>query len=75
MRSIDLMKKRRRPQGANWFPVDEEIAIEGARLRHERDWYLGDALIYGTAIREGAKVLAEDTHFEGLNHVIFLGNH
>jgi hypothetical protein len=37
------------------IPVDEEIAIKGARFRHERDWDLGDALIYATVIREDAK--------------------
>jgi predicted nucleic acid-binding protein len=56
------------------IPVDEEIAVKGAKLRHERDWGLGDALIYATAIREGAKVLTGDPHFRGLSDVIFLGD-
>ena len=56
------------------IPVDEEIAIKGAKFRHERDWGLGDALIYATAIREGAKVLTGDPHFKGLKDVIFLGD-
>jgi len=56
------------------IPVDEEIAVGGAKLRHERDWGLGDALIYATAIREGAKVLTGDPHFRGLSDVIFLGD-
>ncbi len=56
------------------IPVDEEIAVNGAKLRHERDWGLGDALIYATAIREGAKVLTGDPHFQGLSDVIFLGD-
>ncbi len=69
-------EKRRRAMIARCYlvPVDEEIAIMGARFRHERDWGLGDALIYATAIREGAKVLTGDPHFKGLDHVIFLGN-
>jgi predicted nucleic acid-binding protein len=68
-------EKRRRAMISRCYlvPVDEEIAVKGAKLRHERDWGLGDALIYATAIREGAKVLTGDPHFKGLNHVIFLG--
>ncbi len=54
------------------IPVDEEIAVQGARLRHERDWGLGDALIYATALREGAKVLTGDHHSKGLKDAIFL---
>jgi predicted nucleic acid-binding protein len=69
-------EKRRRAMTTRCYliPVDEEIAILGARFRHERDWMLGDALIYATAVREGAKVLTGDPHFEGLNDVIFLGD-
>jgi PIN domain nuclease of toxin-antitoxin system len=56
------------------IPVDEEIAIQGARFRHERNWGMGDALIYATAVREGAKVLTGDPHFKGLKDTIFLEN-
>jgi predicted nucleic acid-binding protein len=56
------------------IPVDEEIAITGAKFRHKRNWGLGDALIYATAIREGASVLTGDPHFKGLNDLIFLGD-
>jgi predicted nucleic acid-binding protein len=67
-------EKRRRAMITRCYliPVDEEIAIMGARFRHERDWGLGDAFIYATAIREGAKVLTGDPHFKGLDDVIFL---
>ena len=69
-------EKRRRAMITRCYliPVDEEIAIMGARFGHERDWGLGDALIYATAIREGAKVLTGDPHFKGLEDVIFLGD-
>jgi len=69
-------EKRRRAMISRCYliPVDEEIAIKGAKFRHERDWGVGDALIYATAIREGAKVLTGDPHFKGLNDVIFLGD-
>lgn len=69
-------EKRRRAMISRCYliPVDEEIAIKGAKLRHERDWGLGDALIYATAIRENAKVLTGDPHFKGLKDVIFLND-
>jgi predicted nucleic acid-binding protein len=69
-------EKRRRSMISRCYliPVDEEIAIKGARFRHERAWGLGDAIIYATAIREGAKVLTGDPHFKGLKDVIFLGD-
>lgn len=69
-------EKRRRAMTSRCYliPVDEEIAIMGARFRHERDWGLGDALIYATAIREGARVLTGEPHFKGLNDVIFIGD-
>jgi predicted nucleic acid-binding protein len=69
-------EKRRRALISRCYliPVDEEIAIKGAKLRHERDWGLRDALIYATAIRDGAKVLTGDPHFKGLRDVIFLGD-
>jgi predicted nucleic acid-binding protein len=57
----------------NLIPVDEAIAIKGAKFRHERDWGLEDALIYATATLGGAKVLTGDHHFEGLRDVIFQG--
>lgn len=68
-------EKRRRAMISRCYliPVDEEIAIKGAKFRHGRDWGPGDALIYATAILEGAKVLTGDPHFKGLEDVIFLG--
>lgn len=67
-------EKRRRAMISRCYliPVDEEIAVRGARFRHERDWGLGDALIYATAVREGTEVLTGDPHFKGLKDVIFL---
>jgi predicted nucleic acid-binding protein len=69
-------EKRRRSMISRCYliPVDDEIAIIGARFRHERDWSLGDAMIYATAIRDGAIVITGDPHFKGLKDVIFLGD-
>lgn len=69
-------EKRRRSMLSRCFliPVDEEIAVMGAKLRQQRDWGLADALIYATAVREGAKVMTGDPHFKGLKETIFLEN-
>ena len=54
------------------YDVDEEIAVDSAKVKHEKKWGLGDSIIYATARREGAKVLTGDPHFRGLKDVIFL---
>lgn len=55
------------------FDVDEEIAVESARIKHKLKWGLGDSIILATARREGAKVLTGDPHFKGVKEVIYLG--
>ncbi len=52
--------------------VDEKIAVDSAKIKHEKKWGLGDSIIYATAKREEAKVMTGDPHFRGLNDVIFL---
>ena len=54
------------------YDVDEEIAVDSAKVKHEKKWDLGDSIIYATAKREGAKVLTGDSHFKGLKDVMFL---
>jgi len=54
------------------YDVDEEIAVDSAKIKHEKKWGLGDSIIYATAKRVDAKVLTGDPHFKGLNDVIFL---
>jgi predicted nucleic acid-binding protein len=54
------------------YEVDEEIAVDSAKIKNEKKWGLGDSIIYATAKREGAKVLANDPHFRGLKDIIFL---
>lgn len=54
------------------YDVDEEIAVESARLKHKMKWGLGDYIVYATGQREGAKVLTGDPHFKGLKDVIFI---
>jgi len=53
--------------------VDEEIAVDAAKIKREKKWGLGDAIVYATAIRENAKVLTGDPDFKELDGVIFIG--
>lgn len=66
-------RRRALKNRCNIISVDEEIAVMAARIKHDLKWGLGDALIYATAKREGAKVLTGDLHFKGLSDVIYLG--
>jgi len=52
--------------------VDEKIAVDSAKIKHEKKWGLGDSIIYATAKIEEAKVMTGDPHFRSLNDVIFL---
>lgn len=54
------------------YEVDKKIAVDSAKIKHEKKWGLGDSIIYATAKREGALVLTGDPHFRGLNDVIYL---
>jgi len=52
--------------------VDEEIAVEAARIKHRLKWGLGDSIVYATARRKAASVLTGDGDFQGQDDVIFL---
>jgi predicted nucleic acid-binding protein len=52
--------------------VDEEIAVEAARIKHRLKWGLGNSIVYATARREAASVLTGEGDFQGQNDVIFL---
>ncbi len=65
--SCDAIKQR-----SYVYEVDEEIAVDSAKIKHEKKWGLGDSIIYATAKRESAKVLTGDPHFMGQKDVIFL---
>ena len=55
------------------YDVDEEIAVESARINHKMKLGLGNSIIYATAKREAAKVLTGDPHFKGVKDTIYLG--
>ena len=64
---INVMKER-----CFIIPVDEEIAIMAAKIRHEEKLGLGDAIIYATAKKEGAILLTGDNDFKDKENVIFI---
>ncbi len=64
---IEAMKER-----CFIIPVDEEIAIMSAKIKHEEKMGLGDAIIYATAKKENAILLTGDKDFEGKEDVIFI---
>ena len=64
---IDVMKER-----CFIIPVDEEIAIMAAKIKHEEKFGLGDAIIYATAKKENAFVLTGDSDFKDKENVIFI---
>jgi len=55
------------------IPVDEEIAVMSAKIKHNEKMGLGDAPIYATAKKENAILLTGDSDFEGKEDVIFIG--
>ncbi len=54
--------------------VDERIAIEAAKIKHQLSWGLGDSIVYATARLMEAEVLTGDPDFVGRDGVIFLGS-
>ncbi len=55
------------------IPVDEEIAIEAARLKRNLKTSLADSLILATAKSRGAKIVTGDPDFKQIPDTIFIG--
>jgi len=55
------------------IPVDEEIAVEAARLKSGLKTSLADSLILATARGRGAKVVTGDPDFKQIPDAIFIG--
>lgn len=55
------------------IPVDEDIAVTSARIKHKEKMGLGDAIIYATAKKENAVLLTGDSDFKGKENVISIG--
>lgn len=53
-------------------PVDEDIAVTAAKIKHELKWGLGDSIILATARKKNAKVVTGDPDFQDLAEAIFI---
>jgi predicted nucleic acid-binding protein len=65
-------KRRAMKERCILIDVDEEIAVDAAKIKHNFKWGLGDSIVYATAKREGAKVVTGDSDFKEVEDVIFL---
>ncbi len=64
---IEVMKER-----CFIIPVDEDIAITAAKIKHREKMGLGDAIIYATAKKENAIIITGDPDFKEKDDVIFI---
>ena len=54
-------------------PVGTTIALEAARIRHEKKFGLGDAIILATAREKNARIVTGDPDFKNEKETIFIG--
>ena len=54
--------------------LDPSIAVEAAKIKHDRKMALADSIVLATAIKSNAKVATGDPDFKGLKEVIFIGD-
>lgn len=54
------------------IPLDTGIALLAADLHRAHRLATADAIVYATALQQGADLLTCDAHFEGLPEVTFL---
>jgi len=54
-------------------PLDTSIALLAADLHREHKLATADAIVYATALQQGAELLTCDAHFEGLPHTQIFG--
>ena len=52
--------------------IDIRAAVKGAETSLEEKLPMADALIYGIATMHGAKLVTSDSHFKGMENVIFI---
>ena len=55
------------------YDVDDDTAVEAAKIKHQKKWGLGDAIVYATAKKSEATIVTGDPHFKNLEQVVFLG--
>ncbi len=54
------------------IPLTDEIALSSAEFSLRYKLPLADSIVYATAIKENVQVVTSDSHFEGLDGVIFM---
>lgn len=59
-------------QRGNVVDLDAELALEAARIAHERKMPMADSVILATAYQHGATVLTQDSDFEGVPGVKYV---
>ena len=55
------------------IPLDTRIALQAAELCAVHKLSTADAIVYASALENGAKLLTCDAHFEGLDGVVYVG--
>lgn len=56
------------------IPVDEQIAVDAARLKHSLKLPLADSIILATARTRNAKIVSGDKDFKGLPDTLFIAD-
>jgi len=56
------------------IPVEEEIAVEAAKIKHKTKKSLADSIIIATANQVKAKILTGDPDFKKLRDIIYIGD-
>jgi len=54
------------------IPLTDEIALSSAEFSLRYKLPLADSIVYATAIKENVQVVTSDSHFKGLDKVIFM---
>ncbi len=52
-------------------PLDTRLAVQAAEIARDRALAMADAIIYATAMDNGADLLTCDAHFAELPHVVY----
>jgi len=53
-------------------PLDTRIALRAAELHRQHKLATADAVVYATALEQGADLLTCDGHFQGLAGVVYV---
>jgi toxin FitB len=54
------------------LPLDEQIALDAASVSLKHQLAMADAIVYTTALRQQATLIASDDHFQNLPGVVLL---